>query len=92
MKYVWEKWQHGTEWLWRSFTECKRQRKEGFQAKAVPAGGKADEGKPGMLLGAVRFGFIERSDSFLQPLCKTETEKKHTVLLLKCGAILSASC
>lgn len=69
-----------------------KEKEGGFQAKAVPAGGKADEGMPGMLLRAVRFGFIEGSDSFLLPLCKAETEKKHMLLLLKRGAILSASC
>lgn len=34
---TWEKCQHGTEWLWRLtawiFTDCKRNRKEGFKAR-----------------------------------------------------------
>lgn len=32
-----------------------KEKEGGFQAKAVPAGGRVDEGMPGMLLGAGRF-------------------------------------
>lgn len=54
-----------------------KEKEGGFQAKAVPAVGRADEGMPGMLIGAVRFGFIEESDSFLQPLCKADRQRRN---------------
>lgn len=46
----------------------------GFHTKAVPAGGRADEGMSGMLLGAGRFVCFEESESFLQSLCKAERQ------------------
>lgn len=59
------------------FHRVQKQKEGGFQAKAVPAGGRADEGVPGMLLGAVRFGFTEELDSFLQSLCKAERQRRN---------------
>lgn len=60
----------------------------GFHTKAVPAGGRADEGMSGMLLGAGRFVFFEESESFLQSL----SLQRDRVLLMKYGAKLCASC
>lgn len=75
MKCTWEKWQHGTEWLWRSFAESKRKRREDFKLKGFhPFSGRADEGMPGILLRAGKFAFFEESDSFLQSLCKAERQ------------------
>lgn len=59
------------------FHRVQKEKEGGFQAKAVPAGGRADEGVPGMLLRAVRFGFIKESDSFLQTLCKAERQRRN---------------
>lgn len=59
------------------FHRVQKEKDGGFQAKAVPAGGKADEGVPGMLLSSGRSGFIEESDSFPQPLCKAERQRRH---------------
>lgn len=49
-----------------------KEKERGFQAKAVPTGGRADEGMPGMFLRAGKFAFFEESDSFLQSWCKAE--------------------
>lgn len=59
------------------FHRVQKEKEGGFQAKAVPAGGSADEGMPRILFRAVRFGFIEESDSFFQPLCKAERQRRN---------------
>lgn len=59
------------------FHRVQKEKEGGFQAEAVPAGGRADERMPGMLLREVRFGFIEELDSFLQSLCKAERQRRN---------------
>lgn len=57
--------------------EFRREQKEkerGFQAEVIPAGERADEGMPGILLRAGKFPFLEESDFFLQSLCKAERQ------------------
>ena len=54
----------------------RKEKEAAFQGKAFPAGGRADDGVPGMLLGAVRLGLIGESNSFLQPLCKAQRQRK----------------
>lgn len=76
MKCTWEKWQHGTEWLWRSFTECKRKRKEGFKPKQFPLVEGWMKGCQECFSGQAGFAFFEESDSFLQSLCKAERQNR----------------
>jgi len=58
------------------FHRVRKEKEAAFQGKAFPAGGRADDGVPGMLLGAVRLGLIGESNSFLQPLCKAQRQRK----------------